>query len=265
VQLVKLFGDVRDHWIETDLQGWLAPNRIYPGVVDPIRHALERDEVYIVTTKQVRLLGRVPFFASASYIPVTTEVSDTRCYAELAGASTAAGAQQQSITVEHTCGQEASSAEQLHVASNAAHGTGLAYSAQCSTVQLNVQLKAHGYYLACAHLCLQAEYTEILMRDMAGLPFPSDRIFSQTISGRPKGEVLAALAAKHPQAAAKLFVEDKLGTLEKVCESPHAFKDIAMQGMYQCCTTNCQDNCLLCWFVGLSCCWALDPEQPTCF
>lgn len=63
---------------------------------------------------------------------------------------------------------------------------------------------------------MQAEYTEILMRDMAKVPFPSDRIFSQTISGRPKGEVLAALEAKHPQATAKIFVEDKLGTLEKV-------------------------------------------------
>ena len=51
---------------------------------------------------------------------------------------------------------------------------------------------------------------------MAGIDFAKDRIFSQTVSGRPKSEVLHALAAKHPDAAGKVFVEDKLSTLEKV-------------------------------------------------
>ncbi len=51
---------------------------------------------------------------------------------------------------------------------------------------------------------------------MARIDFPKDRIFSQTISGRPKGEVLTALAARHPDAAGLVFVEDKLSTLEKV-------------------------------------------------
>lgn len=63
---------------------------------------------------------------------------------------------------------------------------------------------------------LQAHYTEILLRDMAGIDFSKERIFSQTVSGRPKGEVLHALAAKHPEASERIFVEDKLGTLEKV-------------------------------------------------
>lgn len=55
VQLVHLFGSVRDNWIAEDLQGWLAPNRIYPGVADAVRATLSSDdtEVYIVTTKQV--------------------------------------------------------------------------------------------------------------------------------------------------------------------------------------------------------------------
>lgn len=54
-QLVRLFGSVRDEWIATDLAGWLAPNRIYPGVADAMHAAVARgDEVYIVTTKQVR-------------------------------------------------------------------------------------------------------------------------------------------------------------------------------------------------------------------
>ncbi|PNH07152.1 hypothetical protein TSOC_006401 [Tetrabaena socialis] len=116
-KLVELFGRVRDEWIAADLPGWLAPNRIYEGVADPVRQAMERNEVYIVTTKM-------------------------------------------------------------------------------------------------------AHYTELLMRDMAAVPFPLDRIFSQTVSGRPKGEVLAALAGRHPDAAALVFVEDKLSTLEKVIKDP---------------------------------------------
>ncbi|GLC38636.1 hypothetical protein PLESTB_000454800 [Pleodorina starrii] len=116
-EMVDLFGRVRDEWIAADLDGWLAPNRIYEGVADPVRAAMSRHELYIVTTKQ-------------------------------------------------------------------------------------------------------AHYTEILMRDMASVPFPPERIFSQTVSGRPKGEVLAALAQAHPQAAERVFVEDKLSTLEKVARDP---------------------------------------------
>ena len=52
--MVDLFGGVRDEWIASDLSSWLAANRIYKGVADPVREALGRDEVYIVTTKQVR-------------------------------------------------------------------------------------------------------------------------------------------------------------------------------------------------------------------
>lgn len=55
---------------------------------------------------------------------------------------------------------------------------------------------------------------------MAGVPVPTERIFSQTVSGRPKSEVLLALEARHPDAARKLFVEDKLSTLEKVRQMP---------------------------------------------
>ncbi|KAL6764717.1 hypothetical protein V8C86DRAFT_2468849 [Haematococcus lacustris] len=64
----------------------------------------------------------------------------------------------------------------------------------------------------------QATYTEILLRDMAGVALAPEHIFSQTISGRPKGEVLAMLASRHPDALDKIFVEDKLSTLEKVCQ-----------------------------------------------
>ena len=54
------------------------------------------------------------------------------------------------------------------------------------------------------------------MRQMAGIDFPGDRIFSQTVSGQPKSEVLEMLAARHPEAAGFHFVEDKMSTLEKV-------------------------------------------------
>lgn len=65
-------------------------------------------------------------------------------------------------------------------------------------------------------VCTQAHYTEVLLRDMAGVTFPSDRIHSTTLTGEPKAGVLARLAAGHPNAAGYVFVEDKYSTLEKV-------------------------------------------------
>jgi hypothetical protein len=57
LQMVQLFGSTRDQWIEKDLKGWLAPNRIYPDVAGAVRAALAKDEAYIVTTKQVGRAG----------------------------------------------------------------------------------------------------------------------------------------------------------------------------------------------------------------
>lgn len=96
-----------------DLDGWLAPNRIYPGVADCMKSLMHDHEVYIVTTKQAR-------------------------------------------------------------------------------------------------------FTKTILEKMAGIDFPMDRIFSQTVSGRPKSEVLENLAATHPHARNFHFVEDKMSTLEKV-------------------------------------------------
>lgn len=55
-EMVELFGTTRDAWMEEDLDGWLAPNRIYDGVAAAMAAAIAADdaEVYIVTTKQVR-------------------------------------------------------------------------------------------------------------------------------------------------------------------------------------------------------------------
>ena len=63
----------------------------------------------------------------------------------------------------------------------------------------------------------QARFTAALLTD-AGVPFADERIFSQTVSGRPKGEVLSMLAGRHPGAAGYHFVEDKLSTLEAVAK-----------------------------------------------
>ena len=61
----------------------------------------------------------------------------------------------------------------------------------------------------------QARFTEALLRDMAKVPLPADCIFSQTVSGQPKSEVLAMLEERHPGTRYH-FIEDKMGTLEKV-------------------------------------------------
>lgn len=50
---------------------------------------------------------------------------------------------------------------------------------------------------------------------MAGIDFPLERIFSMTVSGKPKSGVLKQLQEEHPGATAH-FVEDKLATLQKV-------------------------------------------------
>ena len=62
---------------------------------------------------------------------------------------------------------------------------------------------------------MQARFTEALLRDMAKVPLPADRIFSQAETGRPKTEVLQMLQERHPDTQYH-FVEDKLSTLEKV-------------------------------------------------
>eukprot|EP00803_Ostreobium_quekettii_P000623 evm.model.scf_313EXC.3 EVM.evm.TU.scf_313EXC.3 scf_313EXC:25657-29939(-) len=53
-KLVELFGSTRDEWMAEDLQGWLAPNRMYDGLPEALKAAVEHKEVYIVTTKQAR-------------------------------------------------------------------------------------------------------------------------------------------------------------------------------------------------------------------
>lgn len=53
---------------------------------------------------------------------------------------------------------------------------------------------------------------------MAGIDFPMDRIYSTTVSGKPKTEVLTMLQERHPDKKC-LFIEDKISTLDKVIKS----------------------------------------------
>lgn len=51
-ELINLFGNIRDEWIDKDLSGWIDASRFYPGIADALRFASSR--IYIVTTKQGR-------------------------------------------------------------------------------------------------------------------------------------------------------------------------------------------------------------------
>lgn len=63
---------------------------------------------------------------------------------------------------------------------------------------------------------MQERFTQAILKQMAGIDFPLERIFSQTVSGQPKSEVLEQLQAKHSECDNFHFVEDKLSTLQKV-------------------------------------------------
>jgi hypothetical protein len=62
---------------------------------------------------------------------------------------------------------------------------------------------------------MQERYTKAILEQKAGIDFPLERIFSTTVSGQPKSEVLQMLCEKHPDLQCH-FVEDKLSTLDKV-------------------------------------------------
>ncbi|KAK9800246.1 hypothetical protein WJX73_005837 [Symbiochloris irregularis] len=63
----------------------------------------------------------------------------------------------------------------------------------------------------------QARFTHSLLNEMAGVPFSQDRIYSTAETGQPKSAVLTMLQERHPDRQYH-FVEDKLGTLDKVCK-----------------------------------------------
>lgn len=77
-QLVELFGSARDHWIKEDLAGWLAPNHIYEGVPAVLNQLLQREEAYIVTTKQASGLSTLHLQARR-YQQITVHLFELGC------------------------------------------------------------------------------------------------------------------------------------------------------------------------------------------
>ncbi len=55
----QLFGEVRDHWIQTSLTEWIDNNPLFPGVADKLIHLAKHHEWYIVTTKQERFVSQI--------------------------------------------------------------------------------------------------------------------------------------------------------------------------------------------------------------
>ena len=74
---------------------------------------------------------------------------------------------------------------------------------------------------------MQARFTEALMHNIAKVPIPSEAIFSTTVSGQPKSEILVELQRQHPGLTYH-FVEDKLGTLEKASSSSDASPEMSL-------------------------------------
>ena len=55
-RLVQEFGSVRDAWIQSDLDSWLAPQNPYPNTIESLKSALQKHRVLILTTKQERFV-----------------------------------------------------------------------------------------------------------------------------------------------------------------------------------------------------------------
>lgn len=52
--------NLRDEWIQTDLNGWLSLHRFYPGVIERLKIILESEvKLYIVTTKEGRFVKQL--------------------------------------------------------------------------------------------------------------------------------------------------------------------------------------------------------------
>ena len=58
-ELQQLFGAERDHWIATDLDGWLSYNRYYPGATEALRLLARTARIVILTTKERRFVQQL--------------------------------------------------------------------------------------------------------------------------------------------------------------------------------------------------------------
>ena len=59
-QVMSALDGVRDHWIQTDLDNWLALHEFYPGVLEKLGKLLDSSTLlYIVTTKEGRFVKQL--------------------------------------------------------------------------------------------------------------------------------------------------------------------------------------------------------------
>ncbi|WP_231947959.1 HAD family hydrolase [Phormidesmis priestleyi] len=54
-----IVDEIRDQWIATDLESWLAEHRFYPGVVDRLREELASTQCVIISTKEGRFIKQL--------------------------------------------------------------------------------------------------------------------------------------------------------------------------------------------------------------
>ena len=57
--LKRLYGAVRDRWLQADPQGWLSLSPLYPGTRQALNERPPGTDCYIVTTKQERFVTRL--------------------------------------------------------------------------------------------------------------------------------------------------------------------------------------------------------------
>lgn len=56
----QLLDSVRDHWIQTDVAGWLALHRFYSGIIERLIQVLDSPtQLYIITTKEGRFVQQL--------------------------------------------------------------------------------------------------------------------------------------------------------------------------------------------------------------
>ncbi len=221
---MDLFGSVRDAWIADDLHGWLDANGIYPGLPDNLAAAQKQAELYIVTTKQVSTAT----FSQMHLVPgnICMENDLKSCKQIYIGTQMLAGVCQEQPTRCLWCSlwslcfvcvlRTSQVAQTLPLLGNCRANFAVARRSLCKRIASSVA-QASGQ-LECV---LQARFTEALMKDKAKVDFSADRIFSTAETGQPKSEVLKQLEQKHPGTTYH-FVEDKLGTLDKVSSTVYA-------------------------------------------
>jgi phosphoglycolate phosphatase-like HAD superfamily hydrolase len=59
-EVMHQLDSLRDNWIKSDLDGWLALHKFYPGVIERLKEILNSStKVYIITTKEGRFVKKL--------------------------------------------------------------------------------------------------------------------------------------------------------------------------------------------------------------